>query len=176
MVNLSLMNIRRKFAHLFIKRKQNLFGLEYWEQRVKMFGKRSVLNISHTDAEMKAVTNMQRQEIYPYFRNSLRGNEKLVLDFGCGHGRFTIDLASMISGKAIGTDPIKSWLEMVPKHENVKYKIMKEGEIPLPDTYVDIVWICLVMGGIKENVLGRTVKEIERNIGGRPLEYWLTTD
>lgn len=162
MLNLSLMSIKRKVAHLLIQRKKAFNGIEYWGQRVKMFGERSVLNISHSDAEMEAVTNMQRQEIYPYFRKSLKGNEKLILDFGCGPGRFTLDLACMISGKAIGIDPVGSLLEMAPKHENVEYKIMKEGMIPLPDAYVDIIWVCLVLGCIRKTALKRTIDDIKR--------------
>jgi len=162
LINLSIKKMVQNSIRFIIPRKQNSAAIRYWEERVKMFGQRSVLNIGHRDDEIEAITNMQRKEIYPHFRKSLMGNEKLVLDFGCGPGRFTIDLADMINGKALGVDPIATLLEMAPKHANVQYTIMKEGEIPFPANYVDIVWICLVLGGIRKPALTKTINEIQR--------------
>jgi len=136
--------------------------IRYWRKRVREYGKRSVLNITHTDEEYEAVTQKQKEEIYPFFKSQLLGTEKTILDFGCGPGRFTSDLAEMIQGKAIGVDPIADLLSYAKKKFCVEYKIMKEGEIPLDDSSVDIVWCCLVLGGIKKNILLQTAKEISR--------------
>ncbi|NEO41400.1 MAG: class I SAM-dependent methyltransferase [Moorea sp. SIOASIH] len=141
---------------------KNLPAMEYWKKRANKYGKRSVLNIGHSNAEFEAVTEKQKREILPYLRQSLKGDEKLILDFGCGPGRFTIDLASTIGGKAIGVDPIEALLEIAPKDKTVEYKLMEEGQIPLPDNSVDVVWVCLVLGGIKSPVLERTTEEIIR--------------
>ena len=146
----------------FFASESKLPGLAYWEERVKVYGRRSVLNIGHSDAEMEAVTQRQEQEIFPYLLRALWGDERIVLDLGCGPGRFTGALASMINGRAIGLDPIATLLDMAPKAENVEYRVMREGEIPLPDEYVDVVWICLVLGGLKSDLLNETLAEIDR--------------
>ncbi|MBM4165715.1 MAG: class I SAM-dependent methyltransferase [Ignavibacteria bacterium] len=136
--------------------------INYWKKRVRNYGKRSVLNIAHTEEEYEIVTQKQKDEIYPLFKSQLNGTERTVLDFGCGPGRFTNDLASMIQGKAIGVDPIAEILSFASNNADVSYKVMDEGKIPLDDCSADIVWCCLVLGGIKNKILKHTVKEINR--------------
>jgi ubiquinone/menaquinone biosynthesis C-methylase UbiE len=137
-------------------------GIPYWEKRAKLYGARSVLNISHTPEEFEAVTEMQVREIFPYLRQQLNGSEKVILDYGCGPGRFTAKLADVIGGEAIGVDPIKTLINLAPKADNVRYKISREGKIPMPDSSVDAVWICLVLGGLLPKVLEPTCREIDR--------------
>lgn len=157
-----IVRVIRRCASLFTPVQSKVSGLAYWEERVKVYGRRSVLNIGHSDAEMEAVTRRQEEEIFPHLRRALSGNERIVLDLGCGPGRFTGALASMIKGRAIGVDPIATLLEMAPKTESVEYRVMREGKISLPDEYVDVVWICLVLGGLKNDLLNETVAEIGR--------------
>lgn len=142
---------------------QSLSDMDYWENRAKQFGKRAVFNIAHTEEELEKVTLMQKREIFPQLKKVLKGNEKMILDFGCGSGRFTKDLAELIDGESIGVDPIKSLIDLAPAGDNVEYKIMNEGRIPLEDHSIDIVWICLVLGGItKDKILRETILEIKR--------------
>jgi len=68
-----------------------------------------------------------------------------------GPGRFTVDLASLIKGKAIGVDPIKHLLDLAPRNQDVEYRLMSETAIPLEADSIDIVWICLVLGVHREN-------------------------
>jgi len=96
------------------------------------------------------------------FRAALRGDERLILDFGCGPGRFTGDLAEMINGRAIGVDPIRNLLDLGLPHPSVEYRLMLEGRIPLESASVDAVWICLVLGGIHGQTLEATVSELRR--------------
>lgn len=147
---------------IFVKEKTFKKGIGFWKYRVKVFGKHSVLHVGHANDSYELITKQQKNEMYPHFLTSLKGDEKVVLDFGCGPGRFTVDLANMIKGRAIGIDPIKSLIKIAPKEENVRYALMKEGKIPLPDEYVDVVWVCLVIGGIRDNMLEKTAKEINR--------------
>lgn len=159
----SLSSIFRKYIITnFTSLRESSSGINYWKRRAKILGKRAVLNKGHTEEEIDAVTDMQRKEIYPHFLNTLRGDEKLVLDFGCGTGRFTHDLARMIGGAAIGIDPIRNLIKMAPISRDVTYKVMTAGHIPLPDDHVDIVWICLVLGGLEGNVLLKSINEIDR--------------
>jgi ubiquinone/menaquinone biosynthesis C-methylase UbiE len=111
---------------------------------------------------MDEVTAMQIGEIFPHLLSALNGNEQIVLDFGCGPGRFTPKLADAVHGQAIGIDPVKELLDFAPHKENVLFKQMKNGHIPLPDNSVDVVWCCLVLGGIRGSALSKTVNEICR--------------
>jgi ubiquinone/menaquinone biosynthesis C-methylase UbiE len=136
---------------------------EYWEQRAKQYGKLSVLNIGHSDAEIESVTRMQKEAIFPVLKQQLKGDEKTALDFGCGTGRFTSDLAELIQGHAIGVDPIQRLIDLAPKHEKVEYRLIQNGTIPVQRESIDIVWICLVLGGIvDQNQLLNTLSEINR--------------
>lgn len=149
--------------NLIFKNKKKISHIEYWRKRARQYSERSVINIGHSEGEVEAVTKMQKETIFPYLKKQLTGREKLILDFGCGPGRFTCDLAAMIQGKAIGVDPIRYLIDLAPKNENVEYRLMKEGVIPVNDASMDVVWICLVLGGITDDDLLRsTMFEIKR--------------
>lgn len=153
----------RRLAFGLLKRTRDRRTLiQQWEDRAHRHGARAVLNIGHSDAEVVQVTELQRHELYPHFRSALRGDERVVLDFGCGPGRFTCDLGEMVQGRAIGVDPIQSLLDLAPRHPTVDYQLMPEGQIPLASGAVDAVWICLVLGGIHGRTLEATIGEIQR--------------
>ena len=136
---------------------------EYWERRARFLGERAVLNASHSAAEIPQVTAQQKEELYPILKEALNGQQRVVLDFGCGTGRFTSDLGGMVGGKAIGIDPTASLLELAPASENAEYRLMREGTIPLADGTVDVVWIVLVLGAITDqSALEHTLGEIDR--------------
>lgn len=137
-------------------------GREYWERRARQLGPRSVLNSGHPDSDYDAVTEKQKRELYPHLVRLLRGDEKLVVDFGCGPGRFTRDLAALTGGRAIGLDIVRTYLHLAPRDERVDYRLMGEGAIDLPDGCADVVWVCLVLGAIAAPTLSRSVAEITR--------------
>jgi SAM-dependent methyltransferase len=133
----------------------------YWEDRARTFGARSVLNLQHTDIE--AVTAMQKNILFPLLRERLTPADKLMLDFGCGPGRFTVALADAIDGRVVGVDPIQRLLDMAPKGERVEYRKFERRTIGAASASFDAVWICLVLGGIVgARDLGRCVREIDR--------------
>lgn len=152
--------IRRLLSRL--KPQPQISGIEYWQARASNLGSKAVVDSRHDDSEIDAVTEMQKNEIFPHFTRMLRGDEKTLLDFGCGTGRFTNDLANLINGKAIGVDPIEALIKMAPRSADVEYRIMNEAQIPLTDASVQVVWVCLVMGGIESSVISGTVAQIER--------------
>lgn len=141
--------------------------IEYWEWRAQKYGARSVLNLAHSPGEMESVTARQRAILMPLLSQCLNGEERLALDFGCGPGRFTIDLARVV-GACVGVDPIARLLEMAPNGPGVEYRRMLLGHIPLEDASVDVVWCCLVLGGLKGQDLTNSVMDIQRvlKIGG----------
>ena len=94
-------------------------GVEYWEQRHKKFGARSVVNLAHPEEEFEKVTRMQKERLFTILKKQVSGNENLILDFGCGPGRFTGGLADIINGKAIGVEPSRHLLSLAPKQSKV---------------------------------------------------------
>jgi SAM-dependent methyltransferase len=136
--------------------------LEYWEERAREFGPRAVLDMRHKPEEAEEVTRQQQQCLFPLLKQRLTGAERTVLDFGCGPGRFTGALADLIGGRAIGVDPIQTFLEMAPAHPRVEYRPLSAGRVPLEDEAADVVWVCLVLGGVPDGELPATVAEIRR--------------
>ena len=91
----------------------------------------------------------------------LTGNEKTILDFGCGVGRFSAPLAKISNCKVIAVDPIEHLIKMAPKDDNVEYQVIQEGILPLDDASIDVIWVCLVLGSITNTEdLKQTVSEI----------------
>ena len=134
----------------------------YWQRRVRRHGRRSVLNIGHGDAEYEHVTAWQKSILFPLLQAQLNGSERVVLDFGCGPGRFTPGLANLVGGRAIGVDPIAALLELAPADPRVEYRLLRYGRIPVTDHSVDVLWICLVLGVIRARKLHDALQELRR--------------
>ena len=127
-----------------------------------MYGARSVLNLAHGGDQIEAVTERQLAILIPQLRSQLNGHERVVLDFGCGTGRFSGALAEATGGRVIAADPVQQLLDLAPKHRGVEYHLITDT-LPLEDHSIDVVWICLVLGAIVDrNVLLRAVSEIDR--------------
>jgi SAM-dependent methyltransferase len=136
---------------------------EYWEERARKYGARSVLHLGHSAAELDSVTRYQIGVLFPVLQRHLRGDERVVLDFGSGPGRFTGALAELIEGRAIAVDIVQHLLDIAPRHDSVEYRLIVDGRIPVPDKSVDVVWIALVLGAITQpDDLRQAVSEIER--------------
>jgi len=166
-----LKHILKKVTRKVIGAPRDSVGIPYWEKRAKEYGARSVLNIGHTEEEAAAVTEMQIREIFPYLQQQLDGTERVILDYGCGPGRFTTKLADLICGEAIGVDPINTLIDLAPRAANVRYVLAREGRIPLADSCVDVIWICLVLGGIVPEAIEPTCQEIQRVLKPRGLLF-----
>jgi SAM-dependent methyltransferase len=134
----------------------------YWARRAIRYGHRSVLNLGHREAELPEVTAMQRAKLFPLLRAQLRGQERVVLDYGCGGGRFTADLADIVGGKAIGVDPTQQLIEIAPRTATVEYHVLEDEKLPLADASVDVAWICLVLGCIPDERLELSIAELRR--------------
>jgi len=146
-----------------IKRRITFSPLKYWEERARQYGERSVLNLSHSAEEMKAVKDLQIHTLFPLLKKQLNGTEKTLLDFGCGPGRFDAELAEITGCTVTAADPIEYLLQLAPVHPKVSYKKIADSRIPAEDESFDIIWICLVLGGIvTEKALHQAIKELNR--------------
>jgi SAM-dependent methyltransferase len=137
--------------------------LDYWKERAGRLGVRSVVHVGHDEAGLAEVTERQKALLLPLLRERLRGDERWLLDLGCGPGRFTGDLARTIGGRALGLDPTAGLLALAPREAGSHYARACSEPLPLRDDSVDVVWICLVLGGVVDDAaLARTAGEVQR--------------
>lgn len=121
-----------------------------WDSRAEGLGAYSVIDTRHSPSEYEYVTKRQKEILYPLFLQQLNGREKNILDFGCGPGRFTGDLAELIKGEAIGTDITKKLIDLAPPHPKVNY-IHSKSFFAENSAGFDAIWISLILGGIPDD-------------------------
>jgi SAM-dependent methyltransferase len=121
-----------------------------------------VLNLAYRDVDFERVTAIQARNFLPLLQNLLDGSERTILDLGCGPGRFTGRLAELSTARVVGLDPVQSLVALAPRHDRVDYAVMETDRIPLADQSADVIWICLVLGGIPSPGVERTIREIWR--------------
>ncbi len=71
----------------------------------------------------------------------------VVLDLGCGTGRFSQALARHFAAEVVGIDPSARMLEQArakPHSSRIRYAIGRGEEIPLPTGSVDLVFMSMV--------------------------------
>jgi ubiquinone/menaquinone biosynthesis C-methylase UbiE len=138
-------------------------AFSFWRRRAARYGSRAVVNITCVHHDLSELTTRHSQIVFPVFSSLVRPSDKIVLDYGCGAGRFTAELARIVQGRVIAMDIMQSLLDLAPPARDVEYQLMSEGQIPLEDHTVDIVWCFGVLGGIVERkMLGETIMEFER--------------
>ena len=136
----------------------------YWHRRAQTLGSKAVFNVGHDDADLEKVTALQWSAVAAPIKARLTGRERLALDFGCGTGRFTHRLATMIDGQAMGSDPTGPLVReaMQSTTERVRFQHNPDGQLALPDAGVDLALVHLVLGGLRAHALDRAVAEIHR--------------
>lgn len=162
-------------------------SVAYWRSRARALGERAVVSLDHPDeASLDEVTARHRALLLPLLRERLRGDEGVVLDLGCGVGRFTAALAEAVVGRAIGVDPVAELLALAPPDPRVELRAMAPPEIPLADGEADVVFCAHVLGGIAAGApLAACAAEVQRVLrpGGLlfvaesvsdapPLDHW----
>ncbi|MFY0599386.1 MAG: methyltransferase domain-containing protein [Cyclobacteriaceae bacterium] len=125
---------------------------DYWHRRAKKYGKRAVLNLDHSKNEIRRITKYQVEQIFPYLEVYKSDEVKTILDYGCGPGRFSTKLAKVFDAKVTAVDPVEHFLKLAPKHRLVEYKVL-DVEKFYSSTKFDIIWICLVLGGLLDEEL-----------------------
>lgn len=131
-----------------------------WNENAAELGAYSVIDGRHPPSDYEYVTKRTKEILYPLFQEQLYGSEKNLLDYGCGPGRFTGDLAEMIDGSAIGVDVTKKLIEIAAPHPRAHFlyseNIFDENLI----SSFDVIFICCVLGGIDNNELPKIASKI----------------
>jgi len=127
---------------------------QIWTERTHAFGARCVVNLSYNSVEFTEVTQRQRESIFPLLQTALNGGEEKLLDFGCGPGRFSGDLAKLTGARVLGFDVCEDLIRLAPAGDNVEFRASASQDFFQSNTgKFDIVWVCLVLGGIPDSVL-----------------------
>src|SRR5207253_2508017 len=72
---------------------------------------------------------------------------KMILDLGCGTGRFSEALAVRFDAEVIGIDPSKKMLERArgKQHDRrIRYELGRGESIPVPDNSVDLIFMSMI--------------------------------
>lgn len=138
-----------------------------WHARVTTMGvERAVYHKGHRGPDFSAVTEMQYRAIWPHLLAALRPTHRQVLDFGCGHGRWTpllADAVASVDGCAIGVDPTPEFLALAESRrtsDRVAYRQLELGHIPVDDCWADVLFSCMVLSTIlHDDILQLTLEE-----------------
>jgi SAM-dependent methyltransferase len=125
------------------------------------------MDLRYGDAEYDSVTRRQwDQHLVPRLRPLLNGDEALAVDYGCGPGRLTAHLAAAMPAadrRAVGLDPTQALLALAPQAAHVSYQAIRAaGRCGLPDHCADVVFVHLVLGGLRDQALHNALREIQR--------------
>jgi glycosyltransferase involved in cell wall biosynthesis/2-polyprenyl-3-methyl-5-hydroxy-6-metoxy-1,4-benzoquinol methylase len=137
-----------------------------WDQRARRLGPRSVGHIRWTEEKFHAETNTWWERLSPHILGVRQGTDHMVLDFGCGTGRFTRRLAEH-GFRVVGVDVSAEMVSMatVQQTTNVRVVHIQHGaSLPYAPGEFDILWVCTVLQHIPDDALTDIVCELHRVI------------
>lgn len=136
-----------------------------WAERAKLGGLRTVLSPEGSERR-----NLFMHGIHLFAARRaarLEQQNKTVLDFGCGAGRF-VRFFGQRGWKVFGTEITPEMIEVTKQQDIPKdcHLYLTNGiSIPLPDASVDVVWCCAVLRYsllVKDPVYDKIAKEMFR--------------
>lgn len=142
--------------------KLGIYNYIYWYKRAKIYGKRAVLDINYSADEYESVTERHKLYYEKLLNDYLKYSLTKGLDFGCGTGRYTNWLTETLDIKMIGVDISKKLLSFAKPDEKTKFVKLNGSKLPFENDSFDFVWCCLVLGGIPDRKLPKTINEIRR--------------
>lgn len=161
-----------------------------WASRAAVLGRRAVLHVGHKTTEQQlAIFQKQAEVILPKFEaafNELRAERVKAgkayhlfrtLDYGCGVGRWTRELAELTGGSVLGVDPTEAFLDIC-RHDygddatgTIAFERLVNGRVPAENGAFDVVYACMVLSTVLDvegGMFTESLREIERvlSIGG----------
>lgn len=140
-----------------------LYQYFYWQKRGKV-GRSAVLNFNYSEEQFNDVTKYHQNIYKNHITNILSSDDKRCLDFGCGIGRFSTWLADTFNLDVEGVDISSAFVETAIPHPKVKYTKIFGSKLPFENNQFDLIFVNLVLGGISERKLKRTISEILRTL------------
>jgi len=125
-------------------------------------GLRDVLNAKTFVDPSRNVTNRQWHAASVCIQKKLRGHETRGLDYCCGSGSFTADLAALIDGEVLGIDPSLPLINEATPQPGVRFVHAPDGRVPSGRGTMDLVLVNHVLGGLRGRRLNRATAEIVR--------------
>ena len=129
----------------------------HWSERAKLYGRNGVLNIAHSTEQNESFDTWQKGGILPIFDKYLVENPGLntALDFGCGVGRYSNELASRFK-QVLAYDLTGGWMPLWSPAPNVTRVC---GPLPVLSTAIqfqgslDFIWTSTVLQHIDSREL-----------------------
>jgi SAM-dependent methyltransferase len=88
-------------------------------------------------------------------RDAGPGQGSLIVDLGCGTGRFSEPLAERFSARVVGVDPSEKMLDVArkkTKSNHVEFRHLAAKPLPMVDSAVDIVFMSMVFHHLENAV------------------------
>ncbi len=125
----------------------------FFDQRIKRKGRDKFIPKIEKD-------DISGQSILKFLKKNIKTKKtSLILDAGCGEGRFTRYLLN--KGKIIGMDFSKEYVKIARKYvKGVKFVVGSVTKIPFPSNKFDYIFLVDVLQHVPE--LEKSVKELNR--------------
>ena len=130
----------------------------FWDKKARS---RRGLASAH-DGWGKDTWKAERVRLWKFLQQHWNLRSGLVLDFGCGNGRFSRNILKR-SGKYIGVD-FSPWMLQgaVDRHPGLQFKESLLEKIPLPDNSVPGVFACQVLEHVADGSFDAVCQELRR--------------
>ncbi len=145
------------------------FIASVWRERAQEFGERCVINLNHPPELFDRITEQQKAILFPILRRLLTGDERRILDFGCGSGRFSAGLRQISKhadeASVVAYDICQELLDLAPPEHGVYYTSdyvrFEDGSY---SSSFDLIWLCLVLGGIPDKLCRQIAADLSGSL------------
>lgn len=142
-----------------------------WEARARRLGARAVGYYRWDETEFRQETDAWWQRLYTHLESSDAGNDQVILDFGCGAGRFGARLAEE-GYRVIGVDISSTLLNLATDQTQCGLELVQiaPGEtLPFPAGAFDVLWANTVLQHVPQELFTTVVSELRRVLRPRAL-------
>lgn len=133
-----------------------------WNRQTQKIGLRDLLNAKTFIDPSRNVTDRQWDAACTCIQKKLRGDESRGLDYYCGSGSFTADLAKLIGGEVLGVDSSLPLIHEATPGPRVRFAHAPDGRVPAGRGTMDVVLVNHALGGLRGRRLDRAAAEIVR--------------